>query len=118
MLGAGREQLPQQLGELGKGEPEVRGEVLAEEMVEHGFTELGSKKVWAKKEQKEVGDGYGRWPKLTVSSTLDGAHTLTCALMLLNTDLHGHVSGGMREPESKRLSGFGRRASQTSVFLP
>lgn len=21
----------------------------------------------------------------------DGAHTLTCALMLLNTDLHGHV---------------------------
>lgn len=24
--------------------------------------------------------------------SLDGAHTLTCALMLLNTDLHGHVS--------------------------
>lgn len=24
----------------------------------------------------------------------DGAHTLTCALMLLNTDLHGHVSTG------------------------
>lgn len=22
---------------------------------------------------------------------VDGAHTLTCALMLLNTDLHGHV---------------------------
>uniref|UniRef100_A0A8V5H8P4 Uncharacterized protein n=1 Tax=Melopsittacus undulatus TaxID=13146 RepID=A0A8V5H8P4_MELUD len=24
-------------------------------------------------------------------SELNGAHTLTCALMLLNTDLHGHV---------------------------
>lgn len=24
----------------------------------------------------------------------DGAHTLTCALMLLNTDLHGHVCTG------------------------
>ena len=27
-------------------------------------------------------------------SDLDGIHTLTCALMLLNTDLHGHVSWG------------------------
>lgn len=27
-----------------------------------------------------------------INSPLDGAHTLTCALMLLNTDLHGHVS--------------------------
>lgn len=26
-----------------------------------------------------------------ICSTVDGAHTLTCALMLLNTDLHGHV---------------------------
>ena len=26
-------------------------------------------------------------------SDLDGIHTLTCALMLLNTDLHGHVRG-------------------------
>lgn len=29
-------------------------------------------------------------------SDLDGIHTLTCALMLLNTDLHGHVSRGER----------------------
>lgn len=29
-------------------------------------------------------------------SDLDGIHTLTCALMLLNTDLHGHVSWGGR----------------------
>lgn len=30
----------------------------------------------------------------------DGIHTLTCALMLLNTDLHGHVShpGGASTP--------------------
>ena len=26
-----------------------------------------------------------------IPSVPDGAHTLTCALMLLNTDLHGHV---------------------------
>ena len=30
-------------------------------------------------------------------SDIDGIHTLTCALMLLNTDLHGHVSRGGRE---------------------
>lgn len=30
-------------------------------------------------------------------SDLDGIHTLTCALMLLNTDLHGHVSCGGRK---------------------
>lgn len=30
-------------------------------------------------------------------SDLDGIHTLTCALMLLNTDLHGHVSRGGRK---------------------
>lgn len=30
-----------------------------------------------------------------MNSLLDGAHTLTCALMLLNTDLHGHVSRGL-----------------------
>lgn len=41
-----------------------------------------------------VGRVPGRQPRLKVSSPLDGAHTLTCALMLLNTDLHGHVSGG------------------------
>lgn len=35
--------------------------------------------------------------RLNVHSALDGAHTLTCALMLLNTDLHGHVSGEWRE---------------------
>ena len=29
-------------------------------------------------------------------SDLDGIHTLTYALMLLNTDLHGHVSWGGR----------------------
>lgn len=28
----------------------------------------------------------------------DGIHTLTCALMLLNTDLHGHVSTACRAP--------------------
>uniref|UniRef100_A0A8C6AAV0 SEC7 domain-containing protein n=1 Tax=Marmota marmota marmota TaxID=9994 RepID=A0A8C6AAV0_MARMA len=36
-----------------------------------------------------------RWvlsPWRTVPTVQDGAHTLTCALMLLNTDLHGHVS--------------------------
>lgn len=33
------------------------------------------------------------WPSPNVLSVAaDGAHTLTCALMLLNTDLHGHVS--------------------------
>lgn len=51
--------------------------------------------------QKEVGDGLlweeppGSLARLTFTSHLDGAHTLTCALMLLNTDLHGHVSEGM-----------------------
>jgi hypothetical protein len=30
----------------------------------------------------------------TIVFYLDGIHTLTCALMLLNTDLHGHVSWG------------------------
>lgn len=35
------------------------------------------------------------------NSPLDGAHTLTCALMLLNTDLHGHVSGGMASGSQK-----------------
>ncbi|XP_072296008.1 PH and SEC7 domain-containing protein 2 isoform X2 [Eucyclogobius newberryi] len=29
-------------------------------------------------------------------SSQDGAHTLTCALMLLNTDLHGHVNIGKK----------------------
>ncbi|XP_013881494.1 PH and SEC7 domain-containing protein 2 [Austrofundulus limnaeus] len=29
-------------------------------------------------------------------SSEDGAHTLTCALMLLNTDLHGHVNIGKK----------------------
>ncbi|XP_048371315.1 PH and SEC7 domain-containing protein 2 [Sphaerodactylus townsendi] len=29
------------------------------------------------------------------STTEDGIHTLTCALMLLNTDLHGHVNSGL-----------------------
>lgn len=45
-----------------------------------------------------------RWPRLNVNSLLDGAHTLTCALMLLNTDLHGHVSRGAggREPGAPR----------------
>lgn len=43
---------------------------------------------------ESLGGGPGRWPRLNVNSPLDGAHTLTCALMLLNTDLHGHVSGG------------------------
>uniref|UniRef100_A0A8D0FH38 Pleckstrin and Sec7 domain containing n=1 Tax=Strix occidentalis caurina TaxID=311401 RepID=A0A8D0FH38_STROC len=31
-------------------------------------------------------------------SSEDGAHTLTCALMLLNTDLHGHVSSHCHQP--------------------
>uniref|UniRef100_A0A8C6JZ75 Uncharacterized protein n=1 Tax=Melopsittacus undulatus TaxID=13146 RepID=A0A8C6JZ75_MELUD len=31
-------------------------------------------------------------------SSEDGAHTLTCALMLLNTDLHGHVSSHCQKP--------------------
>uniref|UniRef100_A0A8B9G6Z6 Pleckstrin and Sec7 domain containing n=1 Tax=Amazona collaria TaxID=241587 RepID=A0A8B9G6Z6_9PSIT len=31
-------------------------------------------------------------------SSEDGAHTLTCALMLLNTDLHGHVSSHCQQP--------------------
>ena len=30
-----------------------------------------------------------------VSLLLDGVHCLTCAMMLLNTDLHGHVSVGV-----------------------
>lgn len=30
-----------------------------------------------------------------ISFAVDGAHTLTCALMLLNTDLHGHVCTGV-----------------------
>lgn len=30
-----------------------------------------------------------------VSLPLDGVHCLTCAMMLLNTDLHGHVSVGV-----------------------
>uniref|UniRef100_A0A8C5U884 SEC7 domain-containing protein n=1 Tax=Malurus cyaneus samueli TaxID=2593467 RepID=A0A8C5U884_9PASS len=30
------------------------------------------------------------------STSEDGIHTLTCALMLLNTDLHGHVSSPWR----------------------
>lgn len=42
-----------------------------------------------------MGRPLGRQPRLNVNSPLDGAHTLTCALMLLNTDLHGHVSGGL-----------------------
>lgn len=29
----------------------------------------------------------------------DGIHTLTCALMLLNTDLHGHVSTALRKAD-------------------
>lgn len=52
-------------------------------------------------------------------SDLDGIHTLTCALMLLNTDLHGHVSWGGGEErcpltDSPRLSG----ASPFSSPLP
>lgn len=40
----------------------------------------------------------------------DGAHTLTCALMLLNTDLHGHVcTGGLYLTFS---------ADQKSSYLP
>lgn len=29
---------------------------------------------------------------LVISLSADGVHCLTCAMMLLNTDLHGHVS--------------------------
>lgn len=52
-------------------------------------------------------------------SDLDGIHTLTCALMLLNTDLHGHVSWGGGEErcpltDSPRLLG----ASPFSSPLP
>lgn len=39
------------------------------------------------------GSGENEWV-LTIMFYLDGIHTLTCALMLLNTDLHGHVSWG------------------------
>lgn len=41
------------------------------------------------------------WLKLPINPPLDGAHTLTCALMLLNTDLHGHVSWGHGEWEAR-----------------
>uniref|UniRef100_A0A672TJT2 Pleckstrin and Sec7 domain containing n=1 Tax=Strigops habroptila TaxID=2489341 RepID=A0A672TJT2_STRHB len=37
-------------------------------------------------------------------SSEDGAHTLTCALMLLNTDLHGHVSSHCHWPGMLPLS--------------
>lgn len=33
----------------------------------------------------------------------DGAHTLTCALMLLNTDLHGHVRTEMSEAKTAHV---------------
>lgn len=54
------------------------------------------------------GESPWGWLKLSINSPLDGAHTLTCALMLLNTDLHGHVSWGRgkweaRERETLRL---------------
>lgn len=42
------------------------------------------------------GNGCGPHTENAVISDLDGIHTLTCALMLLNTDLHGHVSCGGR----------------------
>lgn len=50
--------------------------------------------------------GKGREPKLRAEATClccvsDGIHTLTCALMLLNTDLHGHVSAGGEEKGDK-----------------
>lgn len=38
--------------------------------------------------------GLGPHTEGATISDLDGIHTLTCALMLLNTDLHGHVSWG------------------------
>lgn len=64
----------------------------------------------------------GRVPgRLNVNSALDGAHTLTCALMLLNTDLHGHVSGVWREGAGKQaLSKTSRpgRPRATQVHRP
>ena len=45
--------------------------------------------VWAEEKQSSV-------PVLSLHSPLsetDSIHTLTCAIMLLNTDLHGQVSG-------------------------
>lgn len=83
-------------------EPEIRGEVHAEEMgwrrdgmvsrSSGGKTHIGQK--CAKGGDGLDGCGKNPWGclKLTINSPLDGAHTLTCALMLLNTDLHGHVS--------------------------
>ena len=44
-----------------------------------------------------VGKELGAHAEAATVSDLDGIHTLTCALMLLNTDLHGHVSWGGRE---------------------
>uniref|UniRef100_A0A8D2J623 Pleckstrin and Sec7 domain containing n=1 Tax=Varanus komodoensis TaxID=61221 RepID=A0A8D2J623_VARKO len=40
-------------------------------------------------------------------SSEDGAHTLTCALMLLNTDLHGHVSASEACAGSAAVLGTG-----------
>lgn len=43
------------------------------------------------------GEELGPHTEDATISDLDGIHTLTCALMLLNTDLHGHVSWGRQE---------------------
>ena len=52
-------------------------------------------------------------------SDLDGIHTLTCALMLLNTDLHGHVSWGGRTGVCSLTDFTGcPRASPFSSLLP
>lgn len=38
------------------------------------------------------GPAMGLYVTLVMSLSADGVHCLTCAMMLLNTDLHGHVS--------------------------
>lgn len=62
------------------------------------------------------------WLKLTLVLPLDGAHTLTCALMLLNTDLHGHVSEGLASGSQKTrdLKALGGQAppNLTSLCFP
>lgn len=41
-----------------------------------------------------------------LSLLLDGVHCLTCAMMLLNTDLHGHVSVGVWSCLTERAPEF------------
>lgn len=53
---------------------------------------------------------------LLMSPSADGVHCLTCAMMLLNTDLHGHVS--MHSFVDSVLGGGGLLVAQSPCWWP